>query len=54
MELTKDLLDELMQLATKHHAQDILNDMPVMNEVDLHGALNYLRRLESENPSEGI
>jgi len=43
-----DLADELAALAIKHHAQDILDDMPAMNEPDLIGALNYLRRIDME------
>jgi len=35
----KSLTDELTSLAIKHHAQDILDDLPVMNEADLYGRI---------------
>jgi len=50
MNFPKDLADELQRLAIKHHFQDILDDLPVMNEADLMGTLNFLRRIdESES-----
>ncbi len=49
----KDLAEELEALAIKHHAQDILDDIPVMNEADLMGALNYLRRIATQSDHAG-
>jgi hypothetical protein len=49
----KHLADELTSLAIKHHAQDILDDMPVMNESELMGALNYLRRIDADSDHAG-
>ncbi len=49
----KHLAEELEALAIKHHAQDSLNDMPVMNEADLMGALYYLRRIDTESDLAG-
>lgn len=53
MNFLQDLADELHTLAIKHHAQDILDDMPVMNESDLMGSLNHLRRIDEETNSVG-
>lgn len=49
---SKDLANELIQLAIKHHAQDILDDVPVMNESELMGTLNYLHRIDYECNSD--
>jgi len=49
----EDLMQELVALANKHHAQDILGDIPVMNETELKGVLIYLRRIDNECNSEG-
>jgi len=49
----KSLADELTSLAIKHHAQDSLDDLPVMNEADLMGVLNYLRRIDTESDLAG-
>jgi len=53
MNFPKDLADELYGLAIKHHAQDILDDMPVMNESELMGSLNYLRRIDADSDHAG-
>ena len=45
--------DELYGLAIKHHFQDILDDIPVMNATELMGVLNFLRRIDKESISEG-
>ncbi len=50
---SRKLADELYELAIKHHAQDILQDIPVMNETELKGVLIYLRRIDNECNSEG-
>jgi len=49
MIFSEDLMQELVALAAKHHAQDI----PVMNETELNGVLIYLRRIDNECNSEG-
>lgn len=49
---SKDLDNQLIQLAIKHHAQDILDDVPVMNESELMGTLNYLHRIDYECNSD--
>jgi hypothetical protein len=49
----KHLADELTSLAIKHHAQDILDDMSVMNESELMGSLNYLRRIDADSDHSG-
>ena len=46
-------MQELVALANKHHAQDILQDFPVMNETELKGVFIYLRRIDNEYNSEG-
>ncbi len=46
VESSKDLVDELSILAIKCHTPEILNDIPIMNESELMGALNYLRRID--------
>ncbi len=51
MKFPDDLANELMELAIKHLAQDILDDMPVMNESDLMGALYHLRRIDEDTNS---
>ena len=43
----KPLADEFETLAIKHHAQDILDDLPVMNEADLMGVLNHPHKCNS-------
>ena len=53
MNFPKDLADELHGLAIKHHAQDILDDLPAMNESELMGTLNYLRRIDAESELAG-
>ena len=53
MILSEELMEELVALANKHHAQDILQDIPVMNETELNGVLIYLRRIDNECNSEG-
>jgi len=49
----KDLAEELIQLAIKHLYQDILDDLHTMNEADLMGSLNHLRRIDEESDSAG-
>ena len=44
----QELANELYGLAIKHHAQDILDDLPVMNESELLLVLNYLRRIDRD------
>ena len=53
MNFPKDLADELQRLAIKHHAQDVLDDLPAMNESELMGVLNYLRRIDTEADQAG-
>jgi len=53
MIFSEELMEELIALANKHHAQDILQDIPVMNETELNGVLIYLRRIDNECNSEG-
>ena len=53
MTFPEDLMKELVTLATKHHAQDILDDLPSMMESEIFGALNYLRRIDHECNSDG-
>ena len=53
MTFSDELMEELIALAYKHHAQDILLDIPVMNETELNGVLIYLRRIDNECNSEG-
>jgi len=47
-----DSMQELVALATKHHAQDILDDLPARIEPEFFGALYYLRRIDHECSSE--
>ena len=49
MNFPEDLMKELVALATKHHAQDILHAIPVMTEFDKQGTLNYLRRIDIDS-----
>ena len=51
--LTNTNSDELYGLAIKHHFQDILDDIPVMNASELMGVLSFLRRIDKESISEG-
>jgi len=49
MTFSEDLMQELVALATKHHAQDILDDLPTMSVIDKQGVLNYLRRIDIDS-----
>ena len=49
----KNLVDELSILAIKYHTPEILNDIPILNESELTGALKHLRRIDKECNKEG-
>lgn len=51
---SKDLFDELCELVIKHHAQDILDDIPVMVESELFGVLIHLRRIDNHSKSADL
>ena len=53
MTLPEDMMKELVTLATKHHAQNILHAIPAMTEFEKQGTLNYLRRIDHECNSDG-
>ncbi len=46
------LMQEFVTLATKQHAQDVLDDLPSMMEPEIFGVLNYLRRIDHECNSD--
>jgi len=52
--LTNTNSDELYGLAIKHHFQDILDDIPVMNASELMGVLSFLRSIDNECNSEAV
>jgi len=49
MTFPEDLMQELVALATKHHAQDILHAIPAMTEIEKQETLNYLRRIDIDS-----
>jgi len=49
MTFSEELMQESVALATKHHAQDILHDLPTMSVIDKQGVLNYLRRIDIDS-----
>ena len=49
MTFSEELMEELIALANKHHAQDILHDIPTMSVIDKQGVLNYLRRIDIDS-----